>query len=180
MAAVVRKGPKLLRPVALIGFMGAGKSLVGRRLAEALGARFEDLDDRVAAEQQQSIAELFALSEAAFRVAEMAALRHLMRERPGIWALGGGTPCTAEARSVLHQAGCLVVWLAADWPVLQERVDGEGRPLWANGPAAARRLWEARRGTYQAAAHWVVDAAPPAAAVAEGLAERLREEGYVD
>ncbi len=160
--------------------MGAGKSSVGRGLAETLGARFEDLDDRVAAEQQQSIPALFALGESTFRAAEMAALRHLMRERPGIWALGGGTPCTAEARTVLTQAGCLVVWLAADWPVLQERVTGDGRPLWTNGPAAARRLWEARRGAYQAAAHWVVDGAPPAAVVAAGLAERLREAGYVD
>ncbi len=179
MAAVGRKGSKLLRPVALIGFMGAGKSLVGRGLADALGARFEDLDDRVASEQQRSIVELFAMGEAAFRTAEMAALRRLMRERPGIWALGGGTPCTAEARTVLIQAGCLVVWLQADWPVLQDRVTGDGRPLWTKGPAAARRLWEARRGAYEAAAHWVVDGAPPAAIVATSLAERLREEGYV-
>lgn len=169
-----------MRPVALIGFMGAGKSLVGRGLAEALGARFEDLDDRVATEQQQSIGELFAVGESAFRAAEMAALRRLMRERPGIWALGGGTPCTAEARTVLIQAGCLVVWLQADWPVLLERVTGHGRPLWSNGSAAARQLWEARRGAYEAAAHWVVDGAPPAAVVAAGLAERLREAGYVD
>ena len=179
MAVVVRKGSKLLRPVALIGFMGAGKSLVGRRLAEALGERFEDLDERVAAEQKQSVPELFAVGESAFRAAEMAALRHLMRERPGIWALGGGTPCTAEARTVLAQARCLIVWLAVDWPVLEARVSGEGRPLWANGPDTVRRLWAARLGAYRAAADWVVDATRPAAVVARGLAERLREEGYV-
>ena len=179
MAMVVRKGSKLLRPVALIGFMGAGKSLVGRSLAEALGQRFEDLDERVAAEQKQSVTELFAAGESAFRAAEMAALRHLVRERPGIWALGGGTPCTAEARTILAEAGCLVVWLAADWPVLEARVSGEGRPLWANGPDAVRRLWTARVGAYRAAADWVVDAAPPPATVARGLADRLREEGYV-
>ncbi len=160
--------------------MGAGKSFVGRRLAEALGARFEDLDARVAAEQHESIAALFARGEPTFRMAEMAALRHLMREEPGIWALGGGTPCTAAARTILTQRACLVVWLKADWPVLEERVTGVGRPLWADGPAAARRLWEERQGAYAAAAHWVIDGAPPAEAVAAELARRLREAGYVD
>lgn len=75
MAAVVRKGPKLLKPVALIGFMGAGKSSVGRLLAEKLRARFEDLDQRVEQEQQQSVAELFRQGEGVFRATRWRAAR---------------------------------------------------------------------------------------------------------
>ncbi len=180
MAAVVRKGPKLLKPVALIGFMGAGKSSVGRLLAEQLHARFEDLDQRVEAEQQQPIAELFRQGEGVFRAAEVAALRRLLRERPGVWALGGGTPCTAEARAALAQSRCLVVWLAVDWAEMQRRTAGSARPLLAAGAAQAARLLEGRRAAYQAAAQWWVDAGPPAADVAAALARRLKDEGYVE
>ena len=180
MASVVRKGPKLLKSVALIGFMGAGKSSVGRLLAERMHARFVDLDQRVEEEQQQTIADLFRQGEGVFRAAEVAALRRLLRERPGVWALGGGTPCTAEARAALVQSRCLVVWLQVDWAEVQRRTAGSERPLLAADGAKAARLLEARRPAYQAAAQWWVDAAPPAADVAAVLARRLKDEGYVE
>lgn len=180
MAAVVRKGPKLLKPVALIGFMGAGKSSVGRILAEKLRARFEDLDQRVEQEQQQSVAELFRQGEGVFRAAEVAALRRLLRERPGVWALGGGTPCTAEVRASLAQSRCLVVWLKVDWADVERRTAGSERPLLAAGAEKAAKLLEDREPAYQAAAQWWVDAGPPAADVAAALARRLKDEGYVE
>lgn len=181
MAAVVRKGPKLLKPVALIGFMGAGKSTVGRLLAEELSARFVDLDEKIAEAAQKSIPALFREGEARFRALEMHGLRDLVREAPGVWALGGGAPCSQEARAVLAEARVLVVWLRVDAAVATRRVAALGhaaRPAWPPGGAAG--LLAARTPAYQAAAQWWVDGAPAPAEVARSLALRLREEGYVE
>src|ERR1700757_2429624 len=87
------QGP--LRAVFLEGFMGAGKTTVGRALSEVLGWRFEDLDDRVRAREGRSIPEIFARSgEAKFRRSELVALRERLDEvrygPPTVAALGGG------------------------------------------------------------------------------------------
>jgi shikimate kinase len=183
MAAVVRKGPKLLKPVALIGFMGAGKSTVGRLLAEELSARFVDLDENIAEATGKSLPVLFREGEARFRAIEMRALRDLMRQPPGVWALGGGAPCSQEARAALAEARVLVVWLQVDATVAARRVAAHGqaaRPAWPAGPRAAADLLAARTPAYQAAAQWWVDGGPPAVEVARSLVRRLKDEGYVE
>src|SRR2546423_14156771 len=84
-----------LRAVILVGFMGAGKTSVGRALGDRLGWRFQDLDDRVRAREGRTVAEIFRESgETEFRRVEHAALRELLAETevgtPMVLALGGG------------------------------------------------------------------------------------------
>ena len=70
-----------VRAIFLVGFMGAGKTSVGRALGERLGWHFEDLDDRIRAREARSIPEIFEQSgEAGFRQSELAALRELLAE----------------------------------------------------------------------------------------------------
>src|ERR1700685_3288188 len=83
-----------LRTIVLVGFMGAGKTSVGRALSRRLGLSFEDLDDRIQVREGKTIGQIFQESgEAEFRKAEPAALRELLAE-PGspsrVVALGGG------------------------------------------------------------------------------------------
>src|SRR2546428_2697763 len=84
-----------VRTVFLVGFMGAGKSSVGRALSLQLGWPFEDLDERIQAREGRTIEQIFQQSgEAEFRRAEHAALRELIADlgsSPRVVALGGGT-----------------------------------------------------------------------------------------
>ena len=78
-AAAKRGRRRKIRAVALVGFMGAGKSSVGRALSEQLGWMFEDLDERIERRERRKVAEIFRESgEAGFRKAEHAALRELL------------------------------------------------------------------------------------------------------
>src|SRR5437762_14042864 len=83
-----------LRAIALVGFMGAGKTSVGRELAERLAIDFIDLDDLVVGRAGKSVTEIFGQDgEAAFRKLEAQALQTLLaasRDRPFVLALGGG------------------------------------------------------------------------------------------
>jgi shikimate kinase len=115
----------------LVGFMGAGKTSVGRRLSRRLGWPFEDLDDRIEAQVGRSIAEIFRESgEEEFRRAETAALRTLLAESrsPRIIALGGGAAAQAENAQLLQQTGAAVVFLDAPVEELFRRCEQEARP----------------------------------------------------
>ena len=143
------------RAVFLVGFMGAGKSRVGRALARQLAWGFVDLDRRVEAREGRSIARIFRESgEAAFRKAETAELKALLQEqrrsRGAVVALGGGVPAVAANRRLLR--GALTVFLEVPVGGLWERcrADRRRRPL-ATSEASFRRLYQARRGHYAAA-----------------------------
>src|SRR5689334_19369553 len=124
-----------VRTVFLVGFMGAGKSSVGRALSLRLGWGFEDLDDRIQVREARSIAQIFSESgEVGFRRAETEALRELISELGSssrVVGLGGGAFVQAENAALLSQTGAPIVFL--DAPVdelfrrcLQEQVE---RPL---------------------------------------------------
>lgn len=142
------------RAVFLIGFMGAGKTSVGRALARRLRWRFVDLDDRIEARAGRSIAAIFAESgEEAFRQAETAALRDLLGElhveRPAVVALGGGAPVRKENAELLTACGELLVFLDAPFEVVRARCRATPteRPL-IREPEPARQLYEDRRPHY--------------------------------
>ena len=141
-----------MRAVFLVGFMGAGKTSVGRALSRKLGWRFEDLDDRIQAREGRTIPEIFEQSgEAEFRRSEVAALRELLAELesgPGIAALGGGAFVQEEVASLLEEAG-VTVFLDAPAEELWQRCaeDGTERPL-RRKEAEFRQLYEARRPRY--------------------------------
>jgi len=141
-------------PIFLTGFMGAGKSTVGRRLAECIGCEFADTDACIEEQAGKSIPRIFAEDgEAAFRQMETAVLRTLPAKKNIIYATGGGIVTSDINRSLLAEAGT-VVYLRADWATLASRLaDASGRPLLASaeGRAAARDLFESRIPSYETA-----------------------------
>ena len=123
-------GLHLLRPIVLIGLMGAGKTSVGKRLAALLGVPFTDSDSRIVEAAGMSVPEIFAsLGEPAFRDGERRVIARLLAERPGVIATGGGAFVEARTRAEIAKRG-VSVWLRADLETLWERVrDRPGRPL---------------------------------------------------
>jgi len=135
----------------LVGFMGVGKTTVGRQVASRLGLPFYDLDQLIEERAGQKVAEIFARSgEGAFRTLESDVLRDLLDREPGVIATGGGTFARAENRTLIRAAG-VSVWLDAPTEIVLERgASGEHRPLWGNA-SKARALLEQRLAAYQQA-----------------------------
>jgi len=147
--------------VFLVGFMGAGKTSVGRVLSRRLGWPFEDLDDRIQAREGRTIEEIFRNSgEAEFRRAENRALRALLTAPgsiPRIVALGGGAFAQPENAQLLARAAVPVVFLDGPAEELFRRCEQEGRERPLKGDAKQfRELYDRRRPAYLAAS-WRVD-----------------------
>ncbi len=113
-----------------IGFMGAGKSWTGRRLADRLGWRFVDLDELIEQEAGMHIPAIFAkLGEEAFRKIEARTLRSLAESDRVVVATGGGTPCFFDNMQWMNAHG-ETVYLKTAFPVLFSRLSkASGRPL---------------------------------------------------
>lgn len=143
--------PELPWPVFLIGFMGTGKSTVGRALAGHLGVPFVDLDRQIEEDAGKSVAEIFAEDgEAQFRSLETAALARVAAGDPCVVATGGGAPTHDHNLETMRRSG-LVIALEASLDELGRRVDqGEGRPLWSD-PAEVEALMARRAPIYRRA-----------------------------
>lgn len=124
--------------IVLIGFMGAGKTTVGRLLAAGLGLCFLDSDRIVEQQAGMTVAELFASAgEAGFRDWEQRVVAALLDRPAALLALGGGAVESAETRRRL--AGHRVVYLVVDYAEAALRVAGDtGRPLLARGDLRER------------------------------------------
>lgn len=149
--------------IALSGFMGSGKSAIGRVVADRLGRRFVDLDAEVESAAGASIEDLFAEGgETGFREVERRTLANILQESR-VWeekvvlALGGGT-VTWPASALALAEGATVVLLTAPLKDQWARAAGTGRPL-ARAVEAFGRLAEARREIYLCTADVVVDTA---------------------
>lgn len=127
--------------VSLIGFMGAGKTTAGRRLAEKTGCRFIDLDCQIEKQCGKSISALFSeLGESGFREIEAACLREVLESAKAednchsgrvtlVLATGGGTPLRPENRELL-KSETVCVWLKTSFSIIEERLSHSGsRPL---------------------------------------------------
>jgi shikimate kinase len=136
----------------LVGFMGCGKSTVGRALAEELGWYFSDLDEDIEQSAGISIAQIFdTKGEAAFREMETESLRkrvHTVQSgRPQVVSLGGGAFLNEENFELVSNNG-VTVWLDCPFSMIERRVFGEThRPL-ARNPQQLRDLFEKRRDGY--------------------------------
>ena len=119
--------------VVLVGFMGSGKSAVGRLLARRLGYRFEDMDRRIEERAGRAIADIFRDDgEEAFRKMEREEARELSHLEDRVVAAGGGAFARPETRA-LRQEGALTVWLRCDLERILGRVQADGsRPLAGN------------------------------------------------
>ncbi len=138
----------------LVGFMGAGKTSVGSRLADLMDLEFVDLDREVEARANMSIPEIFAeRGEQGFRRLEGAALRYLAgRGERLVIATGGGTVTRPENVELMRSTG-ITLWLDPSFEVTLSRLSTTGRqrrPLFAS-PAQARALYEQRRELYSTA-----------------------------
>jgi shikimate kinase len=119
------------RPIIyLVGFMGAGKTSVGQRLAEILGWRFIDLDQVIEEQEGRAIREIFRdAGEPYFRTVERRELARVGSWNAVVIALGGGTFCDDYNRQFVQQSG-VSVWLDAPLDILYARCEGKGdRPL---------------------------------------------------
>lgn len=160
----------------LVGMMGAGKSAVGRPLAEALGYRFVDADSALEQAAGRTIPELFASEgEAGFRELETAVLNGIASWHSLVVATGGGVVTRAVNWGHLRQG--VVVWLDAPETVLLQRLraDPTPRPLLAQSDPAARlaALLQERRPLYGQADLRVNQGDEPAEVVARRVIEAL-------
>jgi len=146
--------------VVLVGFMGSGKSSVGRLTAHTLHGRFVDTDRLVVERTGRDIPQIFAEEgEAFFREQESAVLRSLLGFRRHVVATGGGIVTVAENISLLKDLG-LVVWLTASEEIIWDRVSrNRNRPLLhtENPRATIRLLLERRNPLYENVAHLKID-----------------------
>ncbi len=114
----------------LCGFMGAGKSLIGHKLAEKLERTFLDLDDKIEEKAGQSIPEIFdETGEAGFRTLERRALQEVIREFEGVVALGGGSLQNQHMVDHIKLNG-LLVFIETPISVILDRIsEDQNRPL---------------------------------------------------
>jgi shikimate kinase len=159
----------------LVGFMGCGKTTVGRLLADYLGWQFVDVDDDVERSEGVSISSIFETrGEAAFRRLETEAIRErvraIKRGIPTVMALGGGAFVEPVNFHLLKNNGA-TVWLDCPLELMEHRVAcATNRPL-ARDPDRFAALYEARRPFYARADYRVpIESDDPAPAVACVLA----------
>ena len=149
----------MTRPrVVLVGPMGAGKTTVGRILAERWGTGFRDTDDDVEAEDGRAISDIFVESgEEHFRALERAAVARSLTEHDGVLAVGGGAVMAEGTRALLD--GQRVVFLRVGLAVAADRVGlGTSRPLLlGNVRGTMKALLDERTPVYEAVAVAVVD-----------------------
>lgn len=147
--------------IALIGFMGAGKTVVGKVLAEKLGKRFIELDSLIEQRERKSIANIFQQDgEIAFREREIEIAREVSRGENLVIACGGGIVLNKINIDRLRQQS-RIVYLTAPSEVILERVSGDGgkRPLLkvADKALNIRELLEFRKPFYERAADIIIN-----------------------
>ena len=140
----------------LVGFMGSGKTTVGRLLAQRMAWKFADLDALIEEAEGRSIAEIFStVGESAFRRREQEILRRLILEMPDaggrVVALGGGTFAQPLNLQLLESAQAVTIWLECPIELLLMRCAlMANRPLFRD-EASFRRLYEERLPYYRQA-----------------------------
>lgn len=170
----------LKRHVFLIGFMGAGKSTVARKLARSIGLSSVDMDIYLERREGKAIKDIFAESgEEAFRAIETDVLKELIGKEPLIISCGGGVITKPENRALLHENG-FVVNLNVDVEEAASRISNKStRPLFQD-LEAAKALSEKRKPLYEEAAHVTIDTAHKSiGAITYQVRSTLEEEGIL-
>ncbi len=153
---------RLHKTVVLVGMMGAGKTAIGKQLAQVLAVPFRDSDDEIEGAAQMRIAEIFARDgEDFFRAREAEVIARLLRGPPGVLSVGGGAYLNPETRARIAAQG-VAVWLRADLDLLWDRVRQKAtRPLLQTpDPRATLAGLLAERAPVYARAELVADADP--------------------
>lgn len=175
-----RGGMFLGRPVFFIGFMGAGKTSVARKLARLCGMASVDMDAYLERREGRKISDIFAEDgEDAFRVIETDVLRELLEKEPLLVSCGGGVVTREENRALLRDGGC-VVHLRVTVDEAASRIsDKSTRPLFQDIEAARRRC-EERKPLYESMADVTVNTAGKGVyAIAREVQRALEKEGVL-
>jgi shikimate kinase len=147
--------------IVLIGFMGCGKSTIGRKLANAIGYEFLDTDELIEQKTGRKISDIFASDgEEVFRQMETDLLQELSETVTGkVLATGGGMPMREENRALMRQVGTVVFLEASIKTILERLANDTTRPLAAgkDREKRLRPLYEKRYPLYREAAEVVVD-----------------------
>ena len=167
----------------LMGFMGSGKSSIGKKLSELLERSFLDMDLELARRERRSVSQIFEEEgEAYFRQKETELLKELLQTQDHIIALGGGTAIQSVNARMLIQQGAKVIWLDVDALHAFERLkDDHTRPLLENVGSdedkkkTIENLLIQRRPLYQKVAYQIMDVnTMDSEAIANLLAEQER------
>ena len=148
--------------ISLTGFMGCGKSSVGRELSRLLCCPFMDLDDVIEERAGRSIPEIFATDgETVFRQMELEALQATTStEGMLVLALGGGTVMTPKCAEIIHER-TMCIYMKAGIDTLVSHLEGEaeGRPMLKGDSLRSRimELMDLRADTYEKTAHIIID-----------------------
>ena len=126
------------RSIVFVGLMGAGKTAIGRKVAQALGLGFIDSDHEIESVSRMSIPELFErYGEVEFRALEQRVIGRVLENGPQVLSTGGGAFMNAQTRSAISSHG-VSVWLKAELDLLMERVSKkQNRPLLQNADPRA-------------------------------------------
>lgn len=152
-----------MKNIILVGFMGCGKTSVGKRLAQTLECDFLDTDELIEQEQGRTISDIFATDgEAAFRTMETECLRTLLgRAGDGfVLSVGGGLPVREENRALLKELGIVILLRVSPDVVYKRLRNDKTRPLLQGKNPRGRitDLMNARKAYYEDAATHVVEA----------------------
>ncbi len=139
--------------VYLVGFMGCGKTSIGKALAALGGLDFVDMDVKICERMGLSVKEIFArYSESTFRHEESLVLQWTTQLPGAVVATGGGTFCSPANREIIKQAGGVSVFIDVAWNVIRARLPGNNteRPKFKS-PEAALQLFKQRQPQYRLA-----------------------------
>lgn len=151
-----------MKNICLIGYMGSGKTTVGRLLAKELGFDFADTDEMIVSREGRRIPEIFEKDgEPYFRMLENVLIKDLLEKKLSdtVFSTGGGLPVREENRPLLKELG-RVIYLKADAHTLYERVkEDKGRPLLDTDDKLKRikEMLDIRGPIYEEAADLVID-----------------------
>jgi len=166
--------------IVLVGFMGTGKTVVGQRLAEILGRKFQDLDNLIEEEVHMTIPEIFSRhGESYFRELEAKMVARVSREKGGVISTGGGVMLRERNVQNLKSNGILIA-LTASPEVIFQRLEGkEDRPLLEGGDRRQKveELLGKRQPYYQKADYLIDTTGRTIEEVVEEIFSFLKERG---
>ncbi|GEN46556.1 shikimate kinase [Alkalibacillus haloalkaliphilus] len=144
--------------IALIGFMGSGKTTIGQRLARSMEIPFVDTDDEIVNRVGMSVPEIFDhFGEQYFRSVESEILKSLSKKKCVV-ATGGGIIKLDTNRQMLRSDDFLTVWLDLTFDTVMKRIaNDESRPLWNQDVEKRMSLFNSRQALYDDSSHFSVN-----------------------
>lgn len=164
--------------IILCGFMGCGKTSVGKRVAKLMNRQFCDLDNYIEEKTGMTVKEIFAKEgEAGFRAREAQAVEEVAAQKGMVIASGGGTVLAQHNVDAFHKHGGKILFLDVPVAALQERLKNDKRRPLLQVPDRRKviaELYEKRCPLYRVAADLVIDGGAPAVVVARRVVEQFQ------